>query len=167
MRAHFKAGLTITVDVDSSVAPQVNPQQAAVVLDQLDVSEQLTGDTVPDIQGEPVDLSHTLSGSSGTIDLTAAPIAYRIASTYNLTGKRLIGMILSAPDDNAGTITVATGASNGYPLGTIPLEPGEVVVIGQTNKVSTRAAVAAGDKILDVSGTSGDVVEILAVFGDA
>jgi hypothetical protein len=167
MRAHFKAGLAITVDVDSSVAPQVNASFAAVVLDQLDVSEQLTGETTPDLQGEPVDLSTTLIANAGTIDLTAAPIAYRIASTYNLTGKRLIAMILSAPEDNAGTITVATGASNGYPLGTITLEPGEVASIGQINKVSTRAPVAAGDKILDVSGTGTDSVKILAVFGDA
>jgi hypothetical protein len=167
MRAHFRAGLHITADVDSAVAPQVNSQFAAIVLDQLDVSKQLTGDTVPSLEGEPVDLSTVLVAGAGSIDLTAAKIAYRIGSTTNLTGKRLIAMLLAAPADNAGTITVATGATDGYPLGTIPLEPGEVVNIGQPNKVSTRAAVAANDKILDVSGTGTDEVLILAVFGDS
>ena len=167
MRAHFRAGLAITVDVDNSVAPQISSQAAAILLNQLDKSQQLTGDTIPSLEGEPVDLSTTLVAGAGTIDLTAAPIAYRIGTTTNLTGKRLIAMLLSAPAANAGTITVATGASDGYPLGTIPLEPGEVISLGQPNKVSTRAAVAAGDKILDVSGTGTDSVKILAVFGDS
>lgn len=167
MRAHFRAGLDITVDFDASTAPQVNPAVAGVLLDQLTVSQQLTEDTTPALEGDPVDLSTTLIAGVGTIDLTTAPIANRIGTTVNLTGKRLIAMLLSAPDDNAATITVATGASNGYPLGTIPLEPGEVIAIGQANKVSTRAAVAAGDKILDVTGSGTDNVEILAVFGDS
>jgi len=167
MRATIKAALDITVDFDATVAPQINPAAAAVELNQLSVSKQLTGDTVPDLQGDPVDLSHTLSGSSGSIDLTAAPIANKIASTVDLTGKRLIAMILSAPTTNSAVITVATGASNGYTLGTIRVEPGETIVIGQTKKVSTRAAVAAGAKILDVTGTTTNAIKILAVFGDA
>ena len=66
-----------------------------------------------------------------------------------------------------GAITVATGAANGYTLGELILEPGETIAIGQTEVASTRAAVAAGAKILDVSGTGTDSVDIVAVFGDA
>jgi hypothetical protein len=167
MRATIKAELSITVDVDDSVAPLINPAQAAIVIDKLKVSEQLTGLTAPKLEGEPVDLSHTLSGTTGSIDLTAAPIAYRIGTTTDLTGKRLAAIELQAPTTNVATIIVKTGASDGYALGEKRLEPGESIVVAQTAKVSTRPTVASNRKILDVSGTSADKVKILAVFGDS
>lgn len=168
MRMEFKAFLTTYVTVDGGSAPLVSTQFNTVQIDQLNTSVTLQGGGTPDLEGEPVDLSHTLVSADDELDLTAAPIAYRTGSTVDLTGKRLIALQLRAPTTNSDTITLKTAAADGYPLGAgIDLEPGEVLVIAQAAQVSTRATVAATRRYLTIAGTTGDELEILAGFGDS
>jgi len=119
-----------------------------------------------------VDLSFALSGgTTKTWDLTAAPDAKNIAATVNLTGKKLVAMLIVADADNdAAGMTMVAGASNGYDIfgasaDRLTLYPGQTVCLFQSGAASSWDAVAAGDKTIDFVGTDGDAVDILAVFG--
>ena len=119
-----------------------------------------------------VDLSFALSGgTTKTWDLTAAPDAKDIADTVDLTGKKLVALLITAPTDNAATgVLMAAGASNGYDIlgaGTdsITTYPGMTVCLFQLGADASFDAVAAGDKTIDFTGTDGDELDILAVFG--
>jgi hypothetical protein len=118
-----------------------------------------------------VDLSFTLSGATKTWDLTAAPDAKNTSATVNLTGKKLVALIVVAPTDNAAAgVTMVAGASNGYDIlgastDRITIYPGQTFALFQLGAASSYDAVAAGDKTIDFAGTSGDDLDILAVFG--
>ena len=114
-----------------------------------------------------VDLSHTLSGTTGSLDLTAAPLARETAVTFNLTDDYLGAVLLSAPDTNVGVITVKQGASNGFPLlggaSLIVLAPGDTVAL-VGSAYTLRQKVDSTHKTIDFAGTSLDKVNILAFF---
>jgi hypothetical protein len=166
MRAAIKGQLSIFAEGSGDF---VNSTQRVVLIDGLNKSATLNDVSgTPLLEGEPVDLSHTLASADDELDLTAAPVAHRPGATVDLTGKRLIAMQLFAPADNAGTITLKEAAADGYPIGDgIDLEPGEVITIGQVSKVSTRATVASTRRYLTIAGTSADELQILAVWGDS
>jgi ABC-type Fe3+ transport system substrate-binding protein len=132
-------------------------------------NKTLDGDTTPAID-TAVDLSFTFSGASETVDLTAAPDAKDINDLIDLTGKKLVGLIVYADPDNSGNTTMESGATNGYDfLGDaaygLTLSPGMVHTFFQLGAVAGTDAVAAGDKTLDFAGTDGDVIQCLALFG--
>lgn len=120
-----------------------------------------------DLDRDAIDLSHTLSGTTGSVDLTAAPLARSPASTFDLTDDYLWAVQLSAPSTNADPITVKQGASNGFPLlgaaSLVILAPGDTLVLVGT-ALTDRQKVDATHKIIDIAGTSTDKVNILAFF---
>lgn len=152
---------------DTSITPgQSNP--LSFVFDALNVAAEGV-----DLDIACVDLGHTLSGTSGTVDLTAAPLARDTTQSLDLsteTGK-LHTLILEAPSTNTGNITFETGATNGYPIlgaaSSITLKPGErAALIGPSSGVAAgQQVVDATHKILDISGTDGDEIKCLAYFG--
>jgi hypothetical protein len=130
----------------------------------------LDGSTTP-IADTVVDLSFTLAGASTTKDLTAAPDAKDIADTVDLTGKKLVAiLIVAASDNNAAGVTVVPGAVNGYDIlgaaaDRLTIYPGQTVCLFQLGATSSWDAVGAADKTIDFTGTLGDELDILAVFG--
>ena len=120
-----------------------------------------------DLDRDVVDLSHTLSGTTGSVDLTAAPLARQSSATFDLTDDYLWAAQLSAPATNAGVITVKQGASNGFPLlgaaSLVILAPGDTIALVGT-LLTARQKVDSTHKIIDIAGTSLDKVNILAFF---
>jgi hypothetical protein len=132
----------------------------------LNTSGQLSSSTSPDVEFA-VTQEITISGTT-TIDLTAAPKS--ASRTQDLTGKKLVSMIIEADANNSGNTTVAPGSANPYPLfgsgNSILVLPGET--IGKTIRSGTATnhpAVSGTVKNIDVSGTASDVVKILMYFG--
>lgn len=129
----------------------------------------LDGSTTP-VVDTIVDLSRTLAAGSESNDLTAAPEAADINETVDLTGKKLIAMIIVAATGNdSGGLVIASGATNGYDFlgasGQITVFPGDTHLLFQNGAAAGRDAVGASDLALDFTGTVGDEVSILAAFG--
>ena len=92
-----------------------------------------------------------------TIDLSACGSA----GTINLTGKKVVQLVLTAPAGNANAVTVATGGTNGYDISIQVLNPGQSVTLQFT---SSADVIGSTKKTLDVTGTGaqGVIVSIAA-----
>lgn len=161
--------LDVTEILDAADAPAAGAELNRLVFDQYSTDVTLTGDTDAAVDGAAVDLSKTLSGSSATLDLTAAPTARDITLSVDKTGKKLVAIVIVADaENNAAGVTIGPGDSDGYNLwgnsSSIVLLPGERLVRAFTAAASTHQAVASGDKTIKYAGTTGDVIQCLAVF---
>lgn len=109
----------------------------------------------------------TMSGGTGTIDLTALP-GLNVNETVDCTGLKVQLFKFLNPITNANSITVAKGASNGYGINSagttwsIPISPGQSVFI-----VSQDVApdVGSGAKTIDVTGTGTQTLQVGIVAG--
>lgn len=140
------------------------------------VQETLTSDTTPaptEIMVKEVTIP---GGGSQDIDLTAAPIIGALSGTSpaaseDITGKILTYLEIHTDDENSGSVTVAPGSSNGFPLFGASIADGVKLPadshLAQYVKSGDGAEVGAAAKIVTVSGTAADVVTILMVFEDA
>jgi hypothetical protein len=111
----------------------------------------------------------TLGAGITTIDLTAATkSAGRVES---MAGKKVVAYIIETNiGNNAAGVTIAPGAANPYPLfgaaKSVILGPGRTDMCAFAQGVdSNLPAVAGGVKNIDVSGTTGDKVNIELIFG--
>ncbi len=108
----------------------------------------------------------TLSSGTGTIDLTSLPDDNGTPAVVTLTGLRIATMKLRNKSTNANAITVAKGASSGFTgfgsAFSIVLQVGEEVSLLCQN---LAAAVSAGVKTLDVTGTGSQVLEFSFTAG--
>lgn len=101
-----------------------------------------------------------LSGGAATIDLTSLPT---VNTTQSFSGLKLRGYLFSAPSTNGASITIAEGASNGYPLGdSIVLKPGQEIVKWMDDEES---AISGTDKTLDLAGTGTDAFSYVLIAG--
>lgn len=120
-----------------------------------------------DLDRDVIDLSKTLSGTTGSIDLTAAPLARQPAVTFDLTDDYLYAVQLYAPSANTGAITVKQGTTNGFPLlgaaSLVILNPGDTICL-LASSLTNKQKVDATHKTIDFAGTSGDSVKIVAYF---
>lgn len=136
------------------------------------ISDAHSPTTTPRVDKPPVSLEITLGGSPTQIDLTAVaglalpPSATR---TLDLTGAKVVDVLLSAPATNVAAVNVAPGAANPYPLfGTgndIDVAPGETIASGFKGVATSKPAVSGTVKRIDVSGTSGDKLKIDLYLG--
>ena len=106
----------------------------------------------------------TMSGGTASIDLTALT-QLGSSTTFNMTGYKLRFIQWFAPAANGANVKIAPGASNGYaPVGVIdtiaPGDPGVKPTLSATAVDSTH-------KILTITGTGTDAIELLLVFGNA
>ena len=97
-----------------------------------------------------------LSSGTATVDLSASP--------FSGTGKTVKAVTFRAPSTNAGPVTVAKGATNGYAgLGatfSVVVAAGEQITVAG----SGVSAIGSGNKTLDLSGTGTDALAIAAVL---
>ena len=105
-----------------------------------------------------------LIAGAKTLDLTALPDA--ILGTTTMSGLKLRHLQLQAPSTNAGALTIAVGAANGYSgiigAAAIVLAAGDNVVLGPLNGT---IAVDGTHKTLDLSGTATDKLNVVLGFG--
>jgi hypothetical protein len=137
------------------------------------ISQSLNADTNPDVT-QVVDLSKTLSGTTYDFDLTAAPSAEDIGDTIDLTGLKLVGLLVNTTyNNNAAGITLGphptTNAYSWCGTGIIPrFWPGcSILLFFPPNDSLTLSmpAVDATHKVLRFAGTAADDIECLACFG--
>jgi len=117
----------------------------------------------------------TIGGAATTIDLTSdAPVIGAVdgngdpAASEDLTGKKLMAVILETPTTNTDPVTVKPGAANGYDLFGASITQGIKLPKGENlQKVCSQTqydAVAAGDKNITFDGTNGDVIRYILIF---
>jgi len=155
----FTTRATITRTFDTSVpdgGQAVSPFDTIVSLD---------SDSDPDAT-EGAFGSKAMAAGAATIDLTAFVDSQ--GRTVNFDTLRVRAVKVRALDANAGDITIAKGASNGYTgFGAAyseTLKPGQEVTryLGATGD-----AVSGTVKTLDLSGTGTDGVQITIAAGSA
>lgn len=176
--AAISSRLDIKETADSTTSPGSSGGGSSRTFDgySLDVNLNSLATSYPQLGGQVVDLSCTIE-AAGTkdFDLTAAPWAGDITKTVNLTGKKLVAILLRAnKGNNANGVTFGPQGGNGYALfgasKTKILWPGlqQLDVIADPDQDATFTVqtppVAAGAKDLRFTGTSGDVIKCLAVF---
>ena len=131
----------------------------------LNTSNEWTASTTPPVSKYSAG-TLTLSSGSGTINLASMPDANGVAGTVDFTGLKVNAYKLRNKSTNANNITIAEGASNGYPLHgasfTLTLRPGEELTYKGTD-VGTD--VGSADRILDVTGTGSQILEFELVAG--
>lgn len=160
-----------SVTKDAADAPSSPAGGRRRLHSEYNLTSQLGAATTPKATVEPVDLSFTLTGASKDWDLTAALLAADITETLDLTGKRMLALLLQfSSANNAAGATFGPQGANGYDLfgaGIVPtFYPGAHIALGHTGAALVTAAVGASDKDLRFAGTIGDIVKAILYFGE-
>jgi len=138
-----------------------------ITVNSLKTNGSLNATSTPKVEKAPAVKLVTLAGSIVTIDLTAAEISG--GRTEDMSAKKLVAFEISAPSTNTGDVTIEPGATNGYDLfgasGLLVFSPGQVLKSIISGAASSRDAVGASDKTIDISGTSGDLLYVVLYFG--
>ena len=110
--------------------------------------------------------SYTLGASPSQLDLLQAPLSGdRIADLSEL---RIVAATFQSRTTNTAQATIGPEATNGYPI--FGVSNSRDIEIGETAIVSTDAAnretVQPGRRIIEISGTAGDIVDAKLYFGE-
>ena len=113
-------------------------------------------------------MTATLVAGALVVDLTAAPKSIG-SGTQDLTGKKLIGLILNNPAGNHA-VTIGPDATNGYQLfggtNTVTVPAGTSVVTRLQLYFGTALpAVGGSAKRIDLSGTGTESFQLGMLFG--
>lgn len=129
----------------------------------------LDSSTTPAIS-RVVSFTLTLSGGTGTIDLTALTGSNGVA--VDLTGLKIQGIFIEPASTNAGVGTFVTGSTNGHNLGgsaTFEITVGKGATGLSTGYAQTwnedGQDVASADADIDVSGGTTDAFDITIIAG--
>ena len=151
--------------LDASLAIASVSRDSRTLKHLVDVDKTLNAGTVPTVTKVAV-FSHTLVDEDpdvdDVIDLTA--LTHAVAQAVDATALKVVGIVIQADSENAAAVVVEAGASNGYTL------------LGAAFKVAIAAgatlmydgagpAISGTVKTLDVSGTPGDVIAFMILFG--
>lgn len=149
--------------IETETGTLLNATDNTLTWDGLDREFTLNASTTPDIEDCALFVV-TLTAGAATVDLTA--MAHQAGVTKSATGKKVRVWKFWPATANAGNITVAKGASNGYaPLGTTLAKI--IAPDGDSSDYFKAAAgdVGAGAKNLDFSGTGTDSVLVAIGWG--
>jgi len=167
----LQAAMSARVNLSSTEAPAAGSNGSSVTLDGHNANTNLKSDSTPAITTEPADLSKTLASATETLDLTSIPAARDTVQVPDLdmSGKKLAGIIVkAATGNNTGGVTIKPSSSNGYNLfgasKEIVVFPGGSMVLFTSGAAVNREAVGAAAKSIDLVGTVGDQVSIMALF---
>lgn len=160
------ATITSTVSVAesySTTAPSVNTSSAQSVTYLDATALSLTANT-----GVPattvVKFRKTLSGSTGSIDLTS--LTDVLKGSVSLSGLKVQAIKITAKSDNANDFSVTVGASNGYQLSgsdfKVTLKAGQTVLLTGNEQTPD---VGGSAKVFDLAGTSGQSIDVIIVAG--
>lgn len=178
LTASVNLGLVAQETADATTSPSSGGtgQGAKRIFDYLNKLLQFGAGTYPPINTRVIDIYTVLSGTTADIDLTAVPVAADLTKTVDLTGKKIVAMAFWVPKANTGaTLRIAAGAATPYHIfGTstdgITLAKGFRGVLaldGELDSAFSLAtqAVAAGNKLIRITGTSGDKLYGILLFG--
>ncbi len=107
----------------------------------------------------------TMAAGAAQINLAAIPNPLVDGDSVDLTDLSPKIVVIRAHADNAGNVTIAAADTNGYDLGgEAILQPGETRIF---DKLHNAAAVVASDeRLIDVTGTGTDSIDVLIVAGE-
>lgn len=165
--------LSITETLDATSSPASNGGSgAARTFNAYNKTQTLRSSSGTPTPFRAIDESGVSAGADTTIDLTNAKSADDQSVRIDLTGKKLIKLLLVTPSDNVGTVTFKPGASNGYNLfgdasGRVTLAKGKRLFMQMdSGSAIDLPAVAGGAKNITVTvSNTGDQWTLLAVFG--
>lgn len=159
----FNSGVTVT---ETATGDYVSSADNTITLNGMNDSATYTASTsVPVTKATAFRV--TMSSGSGSIDLTALP-GLTVNETIDCTGLKLQMLKVRNLSTNANSITVAKGASNGYGLNaagttwSIPISPGQSITFFGND---SSPDVASGARIMDVTGTLAQILEVTVVCG--
>jgi hypothetical protein len=177
LRATIRAALEVRESADDTTSPASAEGGNQRVYDQYGLDVALSGETgsYPEIGGQAIDLSHTLSGgTTKDFDLTAAPWCGDISTTVDKTGKKLVAIELQFDKgNNAAGVAFGPQGGNGYALfgaGLVPkFFPGATVIIAladpdQESLTVNTPTVGGSAKDLRFTGADGDSWVGKAIF---
>lgn len=158
---NFKVVETLEANVQAA-----SSTNSRVTHDQFNTSVTLNAASTPAIT-KTANYELALSAGAVSVDLTALKAAGQAtAGTIDGTGLKVQAVRLKNKSTNANNMTFAEGATNGYALfgtgWTITLPPG-----GEVTAYLPEGSpdVAAGDRVIDITGTGAQVAQIQFVLG--
>lgn len=161
--ALVSSGITVT---QTFTGDYVSSADNTITLNGLNASNTYTASTAVPVT-KATAFRVTMSGGTGSIDLTALPGA-TADETIDCTGLKLQAMLIRSLAANANAITVAKGASNGYGLPsagttfTVTLSPGQSILFFGNDSAPD---VASGARVMDVTGTGSQILEVEIICG--
>lgn len=153
---------TAVETLDATLAPYLASGSDKVTHSGLNVSAVLdansvAGTNVTAMGGGSV----AMVAGVATINLAAVP---KTQGTADLTGLKVRFILIRAKAANANPITIAKGAANGYTgFGadfSVTLDPGKSVIVE-----ANATAVAAGVRLLDITGTAAQGLDYMVFAG--
>lgn len=152
---------------DSPGGGFIDPNDATITINQMNVSATLTASTTPPVTKYSA-FSVALSSGTGSIDLTSLPDNNGVAAAVTFSGLKPQVVKLRNKSTNANSIKVAVGASNGYDgFGSdfaVTLQPGDEL-LWKGNDNSGVTDVASGKRTFDLTGTGSQVLEVELIAG--
>lgn len=167
MASTIAVGFISSASTVVTVTGEVSADDNTFTLNGLDQNLDLTASTTPPVT-KVAAYTLTLSGGTGSIDLTALPGLLNASEVIDITGLKAQIFQFYAPSTNANNITLTRGASNGYGLGaggaawTVVVPPDSSCLMKFTD---TNPDVASGAKTIDCTGTGTQTVEVQVVAG--
>lgn len=159
----YAAAATVTETVGSTPATASSGSDATLVHNQFNKTATLNASSTPPATKHAA-FEKALVAGAGTIDLTALPGTNN--GSVDGTGLKVQVAYIKAKAANGNPILIEVGASNGYELAgadfSVSLQPGqEFLFFGN----DATPDVASGDKILDLTGTGTDGLQVEIVLG--
>lgn len=159
---------TLKATISEEQLPNVAEGDRRVTVKDANLPTTILNSSSTPAVGGAVSLKLTMAtGVPYALDLTAAP-QIGGEDPVDLTGEKLIGMVVQTPNGNTSTVEIRPHATtNGYDLfGTgsgihIPKDSTQSMV----DKVATRDAVDSSNKVIEFAGTTGDTIEVVLLFG--
>lgn len=137
----------------------------AVVHDQFNHSAILTGSTTPPV-AKMASFRTTMSDGAASIDLTALTGTH--GATIDFTGLVVHALLVKAVSTNGASLALAKHGTNGYSLNSsttwlMSLHPGAAQLY--VSAADTGEAVDATHKVIHVTGTTTDAVDVTILAG--
>lgn len=168
LQVSFQLLATLKATISEAKLPNVSAADRQVTVKNANLATTtLDSSTTPALEGA-VSLNLTMAtGTPYALDLTAAP-QLGGEDAVDLTAKKLIGMIVQTPNGNTSTVEIRPhSTTNAYDLfgSGAGIQVPKDSTMAFLDQVATRDAVDSSNKVIEFSGTTGDTIEVVLVFG--
>jgi hypothetical protein len=154
--ADFKFALT----AEETLTGIAGASTSKIDYSQFEVSGRLNATSTPPATKVYYGTITATGSSTGTLDLTS--LTGPLGSTITALGLKLQMIRLTSLAASAGDFELGPGASNGYPLPTYAIKPGESVMQLFNDRLDD---VASGDKTLDWNCDDACQIQVTFIFG--
>jgi hypothetical protein len=155
----------------ADVPSAANQSQRTVNTGGNDLSQTLNATSTPAVTKPPISRKITLGGAPTDLDLTAIQgltIPSGATRTLDMTGAKLVAAVFHAAAANTAAVNVGPSGSNDYALfgagNDIDIPKGMQINIAA--RIASQLPTVGGTaKIIRLSGTSGDIINVDLYFG--